>query len=259
MKYLVEKLKKTYKERDFSISLIKPVRFLMNKIRSKVLNFILVKFKKNLMFKLRKFKTDNSEIVFDFAHDFCLHFIKPAQIKEEFVEFLKIFKKRNPKHILEIGTMNGGTLFCFCKLASDNAKIISIDLPCGEFGGGYPIWKKLFYQSFISKKQKLYLLRTNSHKQETLEKTKKILNNHKLDLIFIDGDHNYEGVKKDFEMYMPLVGKGGMVVFHDIVIHPFQCACEVNRFWKQIKNRFKHKEIIKNHNQKWAGIGILFI
>lgn len=34
-------------------------------------------------------------------------------------------------------------------------------------------------------------------------------------LLFIDGDHSYEGVKLDFEMWSPFVIDGGLVAFHD--------------------------------------------
>lgn len=35
------------------------------------------------------------------------------------------------------------------------------------------------------------------------------------DFIFIDGDHSYEAVKKDFEMALDLCVVGGRIVFHD--------------------------------------------
>ncbi|MEO0196406.1 MAG: class I SAM-dependent methyltransferase [candidate division WOR-3 bacterium] len=44
-----------------------------------------------------------------------------------------------------------------------------------------------------------------------------MLGNSKLDFLFIEGNHSYEGVKMDFEMYFPLVRKGGIIAFHDIV------------------------------------------
>jgi predicted O-methyltransferase YrrM len=40
-----------------------------------------------------------------------------------------------------------------------------------------------------------------------------------VDLIFIDGDHSYEGVKQDFEIYAPLVRSDGLIAFHDILEH----------------------------------------
>jgi predicted O-methyltransferase YrrM len=37
----------------------------------------------------------------------------------------------------------------------------------------------------------------------------------KLDLIFIDGDHSYEGIKKDFELYSNLLTDNGIIIIHD--------------------------------------------
>lgn len=51
-----------------------------------------------------------------------------------------------------------------------------------------------------------------------------------MDFLFIDGDHAYEGVKADFEMYSPLVRKGGLVALHDICVHPPEMDCHVDKF-----------------------------
>lgn len=37
----------------------------------------------------------------------------------------------------------------------------------------------------------------------------------KIDLIFIDGDHSYEGVKADWEGFRPFLSEFGLVIFHD--------------------------------------------
>jgi len=37
----------------------------------------------------------------------------------------------------------------------------------------------------------------------------------KIDFLFIDGDHSYEGVKKDFELYSTIVNDNGIIVIHD--------------------------------------------
>jgi predicted O-methyltransferase YrrM len=36
-----------------------------------------------------------------------------------------------------------------------------------------------------------------------------------IDLLFIDGDHSYDGVRRDWELFSPLVSAFGIVVFHD--------------------------------------------
>ena len=40
---------------------------------------------------------------------------------------------------------------------------------------------------------------------------------HKIELIFIDGDHSYEGVKADWELFLPHLSEFGVVVFHDTI------------------------------------------
>ena len=39
--------------------------------------------------------------------------------------------------------------------------------------------------------------------------------NRSIDLLFIDGDHSYEGCKADWDLYSPFLRKGSIVVFHD--------------------------------------------
>jgi len=85
----------------------------------------------------------------------------------------------------------------------------------------------------------LHLLKVDSHRKETLEKVKEILDGEFLDFLFIDADHSYEGVKMDFEMYSPLVKSGGIIAFHDIVLR----GAGVEKFWNEIKKNSIYKEI----------------
>jgi hypothetical protein len=73
--------------------------------------------------------------------------IKPHQVREEIVKLLELVAGLRPRVVLEIGTARGGTLFLFTRAADPEAKLISIDLPGGPFGGGYPRWKVPLYKS----------------------------------------------------------------------------------------------------------------
>jgi predicted O-methyltransferase YrrM len=183
--------------------------------------------------------------------------IKPLQVRSEILQLIKIIKLKAPKYVLEIGTSNGGTLFLLSRVAADNACMISLDLPLGPFGGGYPAWKRPFYKSFAQKNQTIRLIRADSHEPVTREKVASILQANKIDLLFIDGDHTYEGVKKDFEMYEPFVKNGGMIVLHDIVPHRQEHDCGVDRYWDEIKNKHRYQEFVENPDQQWAGLGLI--
>jgi len=209
------------------------------------------------VWKIKKVNFGSVEELVDFSFN-CFHeLIRPMQIREEIIELLKILSKRKPKVILEIRTANGGTLFLFSRVVSEDATIISVDLPGGRFGSGYPDWKVPLYKAFALPTQDIHLIRANSHDPETLETIKEILNGRKVDFLFIDGDHSYEGVKADFKMYSPLVNNGGLIAFHDIVPGPEENVGGVPRFWEGIKKKYKYREIVKRFDQGGWGIGIL--
>jgi predicted O-methyltransferase YrrM len=41
--------------------------------------------------------------------------------------------------------------------------------------------------------------------------------NSEIDLLFIDGDHSYDGVKQDWELFSPYLSPFGMAIFHDTI------------------------------------------
>lgn len=181
-------------------------------------------------------------------------YFMPIQMEEEIVALMDEIRALQPKVILEIGTHWGGTLHFWTRVAPDDATIISADLPGGKFGGGYSAWKAPLYRSFARAKQSLHLLRVDSHAPETLAAIKALLGERKVDFLFIDGDHTYEGVKQDWELYSPLVRPGGLVAFHDIA--KSYDDTQVARFWNELKPSVDAHEFAF-HPEKIYGIGVV--
>ncbi|MBU0660571.1 class I SAM-dependent methyltransferase [Patescibacteria group bacterium] len=180
------------------------------------------------------------------------------QVKSEIQRLLSQVKKQEPKVVVEIGTANGGTLFLFTRVADASADIYSIDLPGGAFGGGYAFWKKRLYKAFARKEQTIHLIRANSHETKTKERLEKKLKGRQIDVLFIDGDHSYEGVKQDFELYQDLVRPGGLIGFHDVAKHTPERNCHVDQYWQEIKQKYsKQWEFIQKEDQGWGGIGLI--
>jgi len=186
--------------------------------------------------------------------------ISLQQVNREIVTLLKILRKRDVNSMMEIGTRNGGTLFLYSWTLPGEAQLVSLDLPSDQsLRRGYDRFKTSYLSSMVQKSQNLKLIRGNSHSSRNLAKAKAAVGGvGKLDFLFIDGDHTYEGVKQDFEMYSPLVCKGGLVAFHDIVGHDVGIS-EVDRYWSEIKGSYRHMEIVENPRQNWAGIGLLYL
>jgi len=184
-----------------------------------------------------------------------------CQKLRELTPLVALLRRRKLHTVLEIGTMTGGTLWLWCQLALPDAVVVSVDLPGGEFGGGYKAKDSKRFNAYARADQSLELIRKDSHRRETRQEVAKKLHGRAVDLLFLDGDHRYRGVKKDFAMYAPLVRDGGIVVLHDILPHPEVPVCRVERFWNEIKGHFKHREFLEVDDDRgwgqWGGIGML--
>jgi predicted O-methyltransferase YrrM len=191
------------------------------------------------------------------AHDGAL---APLQSTAELTEFATLVKSHAPRFILELGTARGGTLFVITRMAADDAVIISVDLPAGIGGGGYPKWKNPILSSFVKKGQSLHLLRVDSHLDSTLARVREILKGNQLDLLFIDGDHSYDGALSDFNRYSQLVRPGGLVCLHDVVPNPHNSAIEVDRVWEEVSQARNSATVIKDPaNLPRFGIGVVTV
>jgi predicted O-methyltransferase YrrM len=197
------------------------------------------------------------EEIVDLSYIHCA--VAPYQVKQELIEFARIVRDAKPRRMLEIGTNTGGTFFVLCQNCDENATVISLDLPGARFGYRAKFYRKALIGRMIRPGQDFHAIRMDSHLPHAVARVRDVLKAEKLDLLFIDGDHTYEGVKKDFEIFSPLVRPDGLIAFHDIVFHPSETGCEVNKFWDEIKSSYRHKEIVSDQNQNWAGIGVVYV
>lgn len=140
------------------------------------------------------------------------------QTVEEFDEFLeKYYIPLQPEIVVEIGSFYGATLWAWIQNSAKLKTIVSVDLPIGPDDHRYlemlnsrkrwPTWTK--HVKFAD-------IQGDSTELSTLTKVYAHTSG-KVDFLFIDGDHSYEGVKKDWMMYKGTVRPGGIVAFHDSV------------------------------------------
>lgn len=173
----------------------------------------------------------------------------------EYLNFCKFYQGLDCKNILEIGSYFGGNFYVMCKLSNVDGIKITIDCPTFQdletqrhLSVAYSYMKRFG--------ENVHVINTDSHLMETKMKVLNVVKNQKLDFIFIDGDHSYEGVKKDFEMYSPLLKKGGYIAFHDInlIDHPDKFKYGVSKFWNELNCGEK---IEFNSKSFFMGIGVI--
>jgi cephalosporin hydroxylase len=180
----------------------------------------------------------------------------------ELAPLIALLRRRSPRVVVEVGTARGGTFYAWCQVADPNALLVSIDLPGGPFGGGYTADDIPTFRRYGRPEQELHFIRADSHEKETRVMLEKILAGRDVEFLMIDADHTYEGVRRDFEMYAPLVGPGNPIAFHDTLPHPEDSSSEVDRFWNEIREAYRHMEFLDRGSEplgpQYGGIGVLY-
>lgn len=180
--------------------------------------------------------------------------IAPIQKRAELRGLVDRVAELDARAVLEIGTAHGGTLFALTQAAADDAILVSVDLP----REGYRRTRAPLYRSFARERQKVRLVRADSHRDETVAAVRSALDGRRVDFLLIDGDHSYEGVRRDFELYAPLVRDGGLIAFHDIVEGPPENVGGVPRFWREVRALAADaEELVDDPAQGGLGIGLL--
>lgn len=161
-----------------------------------------------------------------------------------------LIKEHKPKNIVELGVHYGDSYFTFCQACEElelNAKLYGVDHWKGDDQSGHYkedvfVEVNLYNQEFHSKNSTLLRMNFYEASQE--------FENSTIDLLHIDGSHDYESVQNDFESWLPKMNKGGKVLIHDILVKREDFG--VKRFWEEISKAYETKSHLKGF-----GLGIV--
>lgn len=133
----------------------------------------------------------------------------------------KYCRKKKDGVLLEIGRKHGGSTAIMAS-ALDSGIVHSIDIVMHQ---------KEVDDNLMFVKDRVRLITCDS---------KQIAWDRKLDLLFIDGDHSYQGVKNDVRRFAPFVVVGGYIIMHDVVGKKLELQPIVN---KLIKREFVTRDV----------------
>ena len=170
------------------------------------------------------------------------------QYPNQFSKYLCLLKEQNINSYIEIGCRWGGTFVLtneYLKMFNNINKSVAVDIIDS------PVL------TYCMSNNETQFIKMNSQSQEFIYYMK----NNYFDLIFIDGDHSYNGVKSDYEISK---NSGKIFVFHDII----NDVCPgVVKFWNELKknenNTYNFFEFIEQYEDVWnntknkfLGIGV---
>lgn len=172
-----------------------------------------------------------------------------------FIHFSLILNIR-PNRILCVGSRKG-FIPAICALACQENGFGQVDFVDAGYDQDNPNhwtgigwWKKIdpdkhFLELDANKRLKTYVMTTKKFAQKY---------HYRYKYIYIDGDHSYQGVKTDYNLFWPRLAKNGLMVFHDVVVKKDKGVplFGVWKFWNEIKENKIIFPIPKN-----SGLGII--
>lgn len=182
--------------------------------------------------------------------------VQANQYAVEFKELLRLVEAAQVSKVLEIGTFLGGSLYQWLRRMMPGGLLVAVDLPGATWGMPDTASPDAWRQWGIQKNIRVFPVLADSHNPQTVSQ---VHNFAPFDLVFIDGDHSYEGAKKDWDNYRYMVRKGGMVVFHDILQDPSRDGIGVWQLWQEISGIYRSLALTSFGGQSEKGIGVIWL
>ena len=177
------------------------------------------------------------------------------QDEGELNRLMELVKELQPKRILEIGSLYGGTMWYWMH-AVKGAEIVSVDIGVGEPDSRFSDMEYARINLWPEWEKETGCTITQIRADSTSAETVKVVKEHApFDFIFIDGGHDFATAMADWQNYWPMLRTGGLFAFHDIVY----LSSGVPAVWRTVRNHGKWQEFIRENNpEQWMGIGVMW-
>jgi len=149
---------------------------------------------------------------------------------------IKLIKdKPNAKTFVEIGTASnfvGSSTETFLLYKNDETDFITIDIENRE------------HQTL--NKPNIFYIQSDSTNPDLIRHFA-----HKIDILFIDGDHSIKTVFKEYKFYLPHMKEDGIIVLHDTTMHPGPFL-----FMQAVDEKVFKKETLHTND---FGLGVIYL
>lgn len=188
------------------------------------------------------------------------YLMKTSQVESEITGFIEILRQENVTRFLEVGSRFGGSLWRIAHALPAGSLIVSCDSGSGM--GGKKLGATLSLKACIADLRRdgydAHLIVGDSQLSGTITEVEK---HAPFDAVFIDADHQYRGVLRDWKNYNPMTR---IIAFHDIGWekpdnYSNSKLVEVPILWAELKRKgYRTTEFIDRSGGGNMGIGVLW-
>jgi cephalosporin hydroxylase len=150
------------------------------------------------------------------------------QLPQDIIAIQELIWKTKPDLIIETGIAHGGSLILsasILELLAGNGEVIGIDIDIRKHNRE-AIMKHPLYQH-----NRIRLIEGSSTDAAVVNQLYEIARNKKNVMIILDSDHTHEHVRKELELYSPMVTKDNYLIVFDTLINDLPDDMYPDRNW----------------------------
>ena len=179
-------------------------------------------------------------------------------IAEEAAGLAAVIERHRPHRVVEVDTVRGGMLALCAGLGSADVRLVSVGLPPWELDDpGEPAERRKL-ENASGSGARVSVLRGCASDAAMRRDVQGVLAGSPIDLLVLSGEHSYTALSGAFDAYSRMVGDDGLLVIPDIHPHSRGWGGDGPRFWEEIRDRYRHLEIVADEAQDGFGIGVLY-
>ena len=180
-----------------------------------------------------------------FAHAVHQHHL--SQQADEFAWLYAMIADLRPSRVLEIGTLEGGWLYAISDACAPGATLVAVDCDSRD----HLVQARARTKAELARDGfDVHFITGDSGTLEVQSAVRSLVP--VVDLLHIDGDHEYDGCRCDYDTYAPLVRPGGMIVFHDA-----QGEAGVAQVFREISSDYDETHFFYHEIPgQWVAMGI---
>lgn len=149
------------------------------------------------------------------------------QMPQDIIGFQEIIWQVKPDLIIETGIAHGGSLIfsaSMLELIGGDGKVLGIDIDIRQHNRREIENHRMF--------KRIEMIEGSSVSEETAELVRAVAANYKNILIILDSNHTHEHVKKELELYSPLVSVGSYLIVSDTFVEDMPRGSFPDRPWE---------------------------
>ncbi len=131
--------------------------------------------------------------------------------------------------ILDIGTSDGRSALSLGLHSKDSVHVYTVDIEVEE--------KFYKHVDYLELNHKVFFTRCTSKRLSELWKTP-------LDMVFVDGSHNYDDVVLDIQNWIPHIKKDGIIAFHDYGNQSFGVTQAIDEFEGKLFEKIDNYKLV---------------